>query len=410
MNELNINELEKLANKYGNGFYLLDSDIFEKKFLELSKTFKKYYPNFNIAYSYKTNYIPKLCKIVNSNGGFAEIVSEMELDIALKSGVDYDRIIWNGPIKNYNIMDKFLISGGTVNIDNYNEWKHIESLANDNSEIKIKVGIRCNFDVGDSVLSRFGIDTGSKEFETICEEIASLKNVRLISIQCHFAKRNAGYWKKRTETMISIYEKLINNYGLQVERIDLGGGLSGFMSEDFANQIHAVSYGYDDFAESSAKILAEYFKDKDYKPLLVIEPGTALAADCMRAVFKVINIKSVRDKTIATVFGSQKNISMQGINPPMTIVHCSIDGKEYSNLDIAGYTCIESDYLYRGYSGKLAEGDFIILEYCGSYSIVMKPPFILPNFPIIDISNGVDNIEVIKREECFEDLFKTYNF
>lgn len=410
MNELNINELEKLANKYGNGFYLLDSDIFEKNYQELSEAFKKFYPNFNIAYSYKTNYIPKLCKIVNSNGGFAEIVSEMELEIAIKSGVDYTKIIWNGPIKNYNIMDNFLISGGTVNIDNYNEWKHISSLANSNKETIINIGIRCNFDVGDSVLSRFGIDINDMEFEKMCEEIALLKNVKLGSLQCHFAKRNAGYWKKRTETMISLYEKMKNVYGIQVDRIDLGGGLSGFMSEDFANQIHAVSYGYNDFAESSAKIFAEYFKERDDKPLLVIEPGTALAADCMRVVFKVMNIKSVRNKAIATVFGSQKNISMQGINPPMTIVHCNKEGKSYSNLDIAGYTCIESDYLYQGYSGKLAEGDYIILEYCGSYSVVMKPPFILPNFSVLDISSGVDKVEEIKRAESFDDLFLTYNF
>ena len=101
---------------------------------------------------------------------------------------------------------------------------------------------------------------------------------------------------------------------------------------------------------------------------------------------------------------------MQGINPPITVVHGTGALKDYNNLDFAGYTCIESDYLYKEYSGKLAEGDFIILGNCGSYSVVMKPPFILPNFSIIDISNGIDNIEFIKRTETFNDLFITYNF
>ena len=31
-------------------------------FLELKATFEEIYPNFNIAYSYKTNYTPKFCK------------------------------------------------------------------------------------------------------------------------------------------------------------------------------------------------------------------------------------------------------------------------------------------------------------------------------------------------------------
>lgn len=210
--------------------------------------------------------------------------------------------------------------------------------------------------------------------------------------------------------MLDIYDRLKVDFGLQAERIDLGGALSGDMSEDFAKQIGASSYGYKSFADASATLVADHFKNEDFKPILLIEPGTAVAADCMRVVFKVMNIKIVKDKSIATVFGSQKNISMQGINPPMTVVHGTGILKDYTNLAFAGYTCIESDYLYKGYDGKLAEGDFIIFENCGSYSVVMKPPFILPNVPIIDISSGIDNVELIKRAETFNDIFLTYNF
>lgn len=210
--------------------------------------------------------------------------------------------------------------------------------------------------------------------------------------------------------MLSVYDKLIAEYGLRAERIDLGGALSGHMSDDFSKQIKVNNCGYIPFAESSAKLLAEHFNNSDFKPMLLIEPGTAIAADCMRAVFKVMNIKTVGSKSIATVYGSQKNISMSGINPPMTVVHGNGEQKDFSNLDFAGYTCIENDYLYRDYTGSLGIGDYIILHYCGSYSVVMKPPFIFPNFPVIDISNGVEKVEVIKRAENFDDLFHTYNF
>lgn len=410
MKHLNITDLQKLSKQFGDGFYFLDTDVFLKNYEGLTKTFKNYYSNFNIAYSYKTNYIPKLCKVVNEHGGFAEVVSEMELEIAKKTGVAFEKIIWNGPIKNKTVLEEFLLHGGCSNIDNLDEWNFISVLADSNSETKFNVGIRCNFDVGDGVLSRFGVDTESDDFITICKGIASKKNVRLVSIQCHFAKRNAAYWEKRTRIMLAIYDRLVVEFGLKAERIDLGGALSGDMSEDFAKQIGATLYGYKAFAEASATIVDNHFKNATFKPILLIEPGTAVAADCMRVAFKVMNIKTVRGKSIATVFGSQKNISMQGINPPITIVHGTDSLDDYTNLDFAGYTCIESDYLYKGYNGKLAKGDFIILKNCGSYSVVMKPPFILPNFPIIDISSGVDNVELIKRAECFDDLFNTYNF
>ena len=48
-----------------------------------------------------------------------------------------------------------------------------------------------------------------------------------------------------------------------------------------------------------------------------------------------------------------------------------------------------------------------VVHNCGSYSLVMKPPFILPNFPVLDISEG--EVELIKRAETFEDIFHTYN-
>ena len=91
--------ITNLREEYGDAFYLLDSEQFQKNFIELRDTFRSIYPNFNIAYSYKTNYTPKFCKLVDKMGGYAEVVSEMEMEIALRCGVKHNRIIWNGPIE-----------------------------------------------------------------------------------------------------------------------------------------------------------------------------------------------------------------------------------------------------------------------------------------------------------------------
>ena len=82
--------------------------------------------------------------------------------------------------------------------------------------------------------------------------------------------------------------------------------------------------------------------------------------------------------------------------------------KDYLDLDFGGFTCIESDYLYRHYDGSLAVGDIVEFGNVGSYSVVLKPPFILPNFPMIDISGN--SVELIKRGEVFDDLFHTFEF
>jgi len=400
--------LKKLTQKYGDSFYLLDSERFESNYTELIKAFEKYYSKCNIAYSYKTNYTPKLVKIVNRLGGYAEIVSDMELDIALHSGVEVNRIIWNGPIKNDARVKDFLLLGGTVNIDSVFEMNTICDLAKENPDNILSVGVRCNYDVGDGVLSRFGIDSDSEEFDRILGIISDTANIKLKGIQAHFAKRSPEYWTVRTEKILSIYERIVNEYGMKPEIIDLGGGIYGKMPESLRIQLGVQETTYDDYASKAALIFANHFKNQLDSPWLLIEPGTAIAGDSMRFVCRIMTIKKIRGKGYATVLGSQKNISMSNMNPPLEVFDGGGKREWMENIDIVGFTCIEGDVLQKNFTGEIGIGDYIVIENCGSYSLVMKPPFILPNFPVLDICG--DSVEVIKKAETFDDLFCTYCF
>lgn len=406
MTQLDFAGIKELAKSYGNGFYILDSHSFSQNFLELRNAFQKQYPNFNIAYSYKTNYTPKLCGIVNQLGGYAEVVSEMELELAYKVGVAPEKIIWNGPVKNKCMVAQLLLAGGTVNIDSCYELPFLNEVAKANPQATLNIGIRCNFDVGDGTLSRFGIDTSSEDFARALDFFRARENVHLINIQCHFAKRNVEYWPARAEAMVSVARHVESVLGYLPDRIDIGGGLYGKMADSLKVQFPNAIPVYEDYALAAATIFARNFPD--CKPELLIEPGSALVGDCMKFVGRIETIKSVRGKIFATMWGSQKNISMGGVNPPIEIVRGDDPGVRVESADIVGYTCIEGDVIYRNFSGELAVGDYVVINNCGSYSIVMKPPFILPNFPVLDI--GGDSVEVIKCAESFDDVFHTYSF
>ena len=396
--------IHNLRTEFGDAFYLLDSDRYRTNFTELRDAFRSIYPNSNIAYSYKTNYTPKFCKIVNELGGYAEVVSEMELELALRIGVPYNRIIWNGPVKNAQKLEEFLIAGGTDNIDSVEELETVRAIAAKHRDKMLNVGIRGNYDVNDGVVSRFGFDIDGEDFKQALAFVTETPNVHFINFQCHFAKRQIEYWPARVKGMI----ELIDRTGVIPERVDIGGGLFGKMEDSLKAQFKSEIPDYRAYAEVAATVFAEYFADKEYKPELLIEPGSAVVGDCMKFVGTVKTIKNVRGKWIATVLGSQKNISMTGINPPMEIIAMGKEQQDYTNLDFVGFTCIEGDVLYNNYTGKLAHNDAIVISNCGSYSLVMKPPFILPNFPVLDICG--ENTEVIKRGETFDDLFHTFNY
>lgn len=400
--------VHKINHKFRNAFYLLDTDVFSSNFNDLIGAFKRYYLNSRIAYSYKTNYTPALVKIVDGLGGYAEVVSDMELDIARRAGVKPECIIWNGPIKKYDRVKELLLCGGTVNIDSICELKAICDISKDFPDKLMNVGIRCNYAVGDGVLSRFGIDVDGEDFHNALKMISNTSNIKLASLQAHFAKRDPGLWRERALGMLRTYDVVLSEYRIELPRLDIGGGIYGNLPECLRTQLGVNRVSYNDYAVEAATYFARRFSGQKTQPELLIEPGSALAGDCMRFVCQVETIKNIRGKTFATVNGSQKNISMNGLNPPMEVISGSNKQDYYSNVDIVGYTCIEGDVLQKNYSGPLAVGDYIVFSNCGSYSLVMKPPFIFPNCPVVDISNG--DIRMIKRAETVDDLLHTYVF
>lgn len=403
---MTVVQMQQLTEKVGDAFYMLDSNQFKQNFIELKSEFTSIYPNFNIAYSYKTNYTPKLCRIVNDLGGYAEVVSDMEMEIALRIGVDPKKIIWNGPFKNAKKVEQLLVIGGTVNIDSACEIDLVAAIARKYPNHKLNIGVRCNFDVNDGVVSRFGFDIESEDFKKAMDLFCNYKNLYLIGLQCHFATRSLDTWKSRAEGMLALIDKL----GILPEQIDLGGGLFGKMADSLKAQFDCEIPSYKQYAEAVAPVFADHFKKINNKPLLLIEPGSALVGDCMHFAARVVNIKDVRGKAIATLLGSIYNINptLNKKNPPINVYSMGCEQMEYKDLDFGGFTCIESDYLYRHFSGKLAKGDMVVFGNVGSYSVVLKPPFILPNFPIIDVSDG--ELEIIKRGETFDDLFHTFAF
>lgn len=79
MKRLTKETIRQLSAEYGDSFYILDTDVFSANCNQLLNAFRKYYTKTNLAYSYKTNYIPELGRMIDSIGGFAEVVSRWNL-------------------------------------------------------------------------------------------------------------------------------------------------------------------------------------------------------------------------------------------------------------------------------------------------------------------------------------------
>lgn len=407
-----VNEKEivkNIINEIGESFYILDTKQFVNNFEELSNEFNKIYPNTKISYSYKTNYIPRLCSIIEELGGYAEVVSDMEMDIAKKVGVPYNHIIFNGPYKKTSSVEELLIEGGIVNFDSLNDFEIFNLILKKYPEKKFKCGIRCTYDVKDGVNSRFGFDINSYEFRRLLKNINDNPRLELKGIHTHFANRSIDIWKNKIKGLL----KLLEVYNLiDLDYISVGGGLYGKMMPELACQFKDAIPTYKDYAEVIAFPIKEFYQYRSNKPILFLEPGSALVGDCMKFVAKVISIKKNSNKEFATLLGSIYNINptLNTKNPPIDIINLSGQSHFHKNIDLCGFTCIESDFLYKDYTGKIEVNDYVVFHNIGSYSIVLKPPFILPNFCILEIKNELGEYDIVKEKESFEYLFNTYKF
>lgn len=397
----------KIRQNVGDSWYFIDIKRFENNYSELIQAFKEIYPSTQIAYSYKTNYIPEICQIAHKMNGMAEVVSEMEYDLAIRLNVEPHKIIINGPWKPEKALEKYFLKGSIVNLDSFSEARTVFDLTFKYPDQTFNIGLRCNFEFPGIELSRFGFDVESNEFFQLITEIYNTRNIRLINLHCHFPNRDVQFFNQRVERMIVLFRRVYrNNFPLW---IDIGGGLGGKLDDFLKKQIKSDIGNYKEYASIIATRFSEEFKQDLIKPLLVLEPGTALVADTMSFVCQVVEIKKVRGRFIAITNGSKVNFHPMAskINVPMKVVFKPGTHRIfYSSIDISGYTCMEGDYLFYNFSGELGIGDYLVFDNVGSYSIVFKPPFIMPNVPVVSMQN--DEIVIIKEAETFSSIFHSY--
>lgn len=407
-NSIQIKDINSILNTYGSPIYVFRSQDFINNYNNLLSTFRSIYPKYKIAYSYKTNYTPRICQIVKQLGGYAEVVSDMEYTLAKRLGYSNDQIIYNGPYKGEK-MTEHLLLGGILNLDNLQEADRVCTIAEAKKTKKFNVGIRVNIDVGQNFISRFGLEAEGPEFKEAFRKLNAISNIKIVGLHCHISRaRGVKAWRKRTETMLALADKYIIG---PPQYINLGSGMFARMEESLAEQFGPEIPTYNDYAEAVAVLFKDHYSTltDEEKPILFTEPGTTVVSSYIDFIAWVDSIKNIRGQDIAVLNCSKDNIGDICRIKKLPVCVYGDSGAYFDNINLTGYTCLEQDVLYEGYTGNIAVGNYILFKNVGGYSNVSKPPFIAPNCPMIEL-DGNRNIRLIKRAETFDDVFLTYQF
>ena len=211
----------------GKTFYLFYPDLLKSNLSEFTAAFREHYSQANVAFSYNASPIPDVCQIINENGGFAQVSSWVEYEIAKRVGVSPSKIIFTGAYKGDSAIARALNDGAIVIIDSYQEAMTIIELADKNPQKTYHVGFRVNITLENAAPSRFGLDVDSSAFRRIWNQISITKNIKIEGLHCHcmLTRKTVRAFADLTQTMI------LTTWQLFPEEpptfIDIGGGSSG---------------------------------------------------------------------------------------------------------------------------------------------------------------------------------------
>ena len=408
-------ELAEIAQQHGSPFYIFDKEAFTHNFRDIRAAFTQRYPLVTIGYSYKTNYIPYLCRLIQNMGGYAEVVSRLELDLALKIGCPPAEIIYNGPVKTADDIAFALSSGIIVNIDTLRELEFVTHIAKQQPETSIRIGLRINISLVDSQgkshlqnelpSGRFGFSDNA--LKAAVRQLKETLNVQVCSLHGHTSSSNRSVWGYRT-IATKLAEVGGRHFPESIEFLNVGGG---FYGRPVPAMGLAEAPTFDDYAEAICEVLHQHPWIKTRRPRLVIEPGMALAADALSFVTQVFEVKRIGNERLAVVDGSIFNVkpTLHQRNHPYTIIKKEIGAGPKVLYSIVGATCMEKDRLLQEIeSVEIEREDFIRIENVGAYTVVMTPPFINLAPPIV--VRGAKGYVAIRRRQDFNDIFGSYLF
>jgi diaminopimelate decarboxylase len=412
---LSHQQVRQIDAKYGCPFYLFDEDAFRGNFDDIVRSFGGRYERFILAYSYKTNYIPYLCNIIKRKGGWAEVVSRLEYDLALKVGQNGRKIIFNGPVKHYEDIELALGKGSTVNLDSWYEVDYITRYAKANPRKKVKIGLRINIALSDQSGSshiqeqlktgRFGFFPDAESISRVASVLAK-GNVTVNCLHGHTSTTDRSTWcyKVITETLCSIAAK---HFPQTVEYINIGGGIFGYVPPQM--QLGQTP-SFEDYASVVCDVLRNNAWVQRKQPCLVLEPGVAMAANAMAFVTKVIGTKEIQGKAFITVDGSAFNTkpTFHKINLPYEVIN-KTPTAERQTYSVVGSTCMEKDYILTDITDtKLEKDDYVKINNVGAYTVVLSPPFINPA-PAIIVKAG-KGYKPIRKKQTLRNMFSNYSF
>lgn len=355
-----------------------------------------------IAYAVKANSNLSVLKILIAQGAGADTVSEGEIRRALAAGASPERIVFSGVGKTAAEL-AFAVDVGVaeINVESEPELDLLAKIAAAKGA-RQAIAIRVNPDVaagGHAKIStgqadsKFGVSMS--EAERLYAKASNLAGVKPIGVACHIGSQisDLGPMASAFGKMRALVERL-RAEGLNVERLDLGGGL-GAPYFDSPDPPEPKAY---------AAMVAKALGDLDVQ--LAFEPGRMIVANAGVLLSRVIHVHERPEGRRFLVLDAAMN---DLVRPAMYEAYHDIrpvrepaPGTALETYDVVGPVCETGDTFARErLLPPLVSGDLVAFMSAGAYGAVMAAEYnTRPLVPEVLVSG--DKFAVVRPRPTYE--------
>jgi diaminopimelate decarboxylase len=395
--------VDALRRAYGSPLFVFSERKIRSRVREARAALSAHVPNVQLCWSYKTNYLDAICAVFHQEGSWAEVVSGMEYEKARRLGVPGSRIVFNGPAKTYEELERAVREGALIHADHFEELQLLERVARD-TQLRPTVGIRVALDAGIYPRwDRFGFGLESGQAMQAVRSIVEGGWATLGGLHTHigtFILDPAAYARAGAK-LADLAAEIEKAFGVAPTHLDLGGGLPS--SNTLAGQYHSGAT-LPPLADFAAEIGQGLASSAGRKLPVFIEAGRALIDDAGTLLATVIASKKLSGGKRAIVIDAGVNLLFTAwwykleIAPALEVAGPTEDTIVYGPL------CMNIDCVRESIAlPELRAGDPLTIHPVGAYTFTQSMQFIhlRPACVLID-PDGTP--QLIRRAEKLEDL------
>jgi diaminopimelate decarboxylase len=389
--------LDRIAGEFGTPCYVYSRAALTAAYQEFDSAFAG--RDHLVCYAVKANSNLAILNLFARLGSGFDIVSGGELQRVLNAGGDPQKVVFSGVGKRPDEMRAALAAGiFCFNVESEAELVTLDRIAAEMGKIA-PVSLRVNPDV-DAKTHPY-ISTGLKEnkfgipfdeAEKLYLSIRRFANVHITGLDCHIGSQltELDPFVEACGKMLDLLDRL-EAQGLQIEHLDLGGGLGiRYSAEEPPSAWDYVATLCTNIGERNQRIL--------------IEPGRALVGNAGLLLTRVEYLKHTLHRDFAIVDAAMNDL----IRPALYDAYHEIlpviaNSGSVKTYQVVGPVCETGDFLGHGRKLSLSQRDLLAVMSAGAYGMSMSSNYNTRPRAAEVMVDG-DRTHLIRERESMEQL------